>query len=135
MRVVIDTNLWVSFFIGKQVGTLKQRLQLPALKVLTCDVQRQELKRVLGSQKMQSFVGEDAQEMLLPVYDELTEPVTVTEHVKACRDPKDNFLLSLAVSAKADLIVTGDKDLLVLHPFRGINIISYTEFEHRLTGL
>lgn len=135
MQVVIDTNLWVSFFIGKRVGTLKQRLQSPALKVLTCDVQRQELKRVLGSQKMQSVLGEGAQEMLLPVYDGLTEPVTVSEQVNACRDPKDNFLLSLALSARADLIVTGDKDLLVLHPFRGIHIVSYTEFEHRLTDL
>lgn len=61
--------------------------------------------------------------------------VDACEHIAVCRDPKDDFLLSLAVSANADLLVTGDEDLLVLHPFRGIHIISYKEFEQRLAEL
>lgn len=45
-----------------------------------------------------------------------------------CRDPKDNKFLELAFAGKANCIVTGDKDLLVMHPFRGINIISPFDF-------
>ena len=45
-----------------------------------------------------------------------------------CRDPKDNKFLELAVSANASCIITGDKDLLVLHPFRGIFILNASDF-------
>lgn len=48
--------------------------------------------------------------------------------VRACRDPKDDKFLSLAVSGGADLILTGDKDLLDLHPFRGIAIVSPQQY-------
>ena len=55
----------------------------------------------------------------------LVEPET---EISDCRDPKDNHLLALAVDGKADVIVTGDRDLLVLHPFRGVHILSPAEF-------
>ena len=56
---------------------------------------------------------------------EFIEPkIEITE----CRDPKDNKFLELAVAGKADCIVTGDKDLLELHPFRNIRIITPKEF-------
>ena len=51
-----------------------------------------------------------------------------TEIITDCRDPKDNKFLELAVSADASCIITGDKDLLVLHPFRGIPILNATDF-------
>lgn len=50
--------------------------------------------------------------------------ITITE----CRDPKDNKFLELAVSANASCIISGDKDLLVLHPFRGIPILNAVDF-------
>jgi hypothetical protein len=57
--------------------------------------------------------------------EEFIEPkIEITE----CRDPKDNKFLELALAGNADCIVTGDKDLLVLNPFRGIKIISPSDF-------
>jgi len=50
------------------------------------------------------------------------------ERINACRDPKDNMFLELAVTAGASCIITGDQDLLVLHPFNGIPIISAADF-------
>jgi predicted nucleic acid-binding protein len=47
----------------------------------------------------------------------------VTEVIAQCRDPKDDYLLSLAVSGRADCLVTGDDDLLALNPFRGVAIL------------
>jgi len=55
-------------------------------------------------------------------------PVEIKVPVTACRDPKDDKFLELAVNAAASAIVTGDKDLLVLHPFQNIPIIPSAEF-------
>jgi predicted nucleic acid-binding protein len=59
------------------------------------------------------------------------ELVTVTERISACRDPTDDKFLELAVSGRADLIVTGDADLLVLNPFRDIPIVTPAAFVQR----
>jgi uncharacterized protein len=56
------------------------------------------------------------------------ELVTITEHVTVCRDPTDDKFLDLAINGRADLILTGDKDLLVLNPFRGITIVAPVTF-------
>jgi putative PIN family toxin of toxin-antitoxin system len=56
------------------------------------------------------------------------ELITIIERVEACRDPTDDKFLELALNGKADLIVSGDADLLVLNPFRGIPIISPATF-------
>jgi len=56
------------------------------------------------------------------------ELVQVTETINSCRDAKDNKFLELAVAGKASCIVSGDDDLLVLNPFRGIPIITPREF-------
>ena len=52
----------------------------------------------------------------------------ISETIIDCRDPKDNKFLELAVSGDASCIITGDKDLLALHPFRGIPILNANEF-------
>lgn len=52
----------------------------------------------------------------------------IRKRIRACRDPKDDKFLELAVSGNADVIVTGDKDLLALHPFRGIAILTPLDF-------
>jgi len=54
--------------------------------------------------------------------------VQVTERVTDCRDPKDNKFLELALSGKADFVITGDTDLLSMHPWRGIAILSPADF-------
>jgi predicted nucleic acid-binding protein len=56
--------------------------------------------------------------------------VTIVERVAACRDPTDDEFLELAVNGRADLVVTGDLDLLVLNPFRGTPIITAIAFCH-----
>jgi putative PIN family toxin of toxin-antitoxin system len=61
---------------------------------------------------------------LLDDFINLLEIVVPQIEVAICRDPDDDKFLSLAVSGNADLILTGDDDLLTLHPFRGLNILS-----------
>jgi putative PIN family toxin of toxin-antitoxin system len=57
--------------------------------------------------------------------------IEAVHSINVCRDPRDDKFLSLAVSGNADLIITGDKDLLVLHPFRGIDIIRPIDYLSR----
>ena len=56
-------------------------------------------------------------------YRHFSEPVVLTETITQCRDPKDDYLLSLAISGRADWLVTGDDDLLMLNPFRGVTVL------------
>jgi len=59
------------------------------------------------------------------------QPTVISRAITACRHPKNDKFLSLAVSGNADLILTGDKDLLLLHPFRGIDILNPTDYLSR----
>ena len=59
---------------------------------------------------------------------EAATPVAITTTIRECRDSKDNMMVELAVSGGADLILTGDQDLLALHPFRGIAILNPTQY-------
>jgi len=55
-------------------------------------------------------------------------PVPVFTTIRVCRDPRDDKFLELAVDGRADLILTGDSDLLTLHPFRGIAILTPAQY-------
>ena len=63
------------------------------------------------------------------------ESVIILESIVACRDPTDDKFLERAVNGRADMIVTGDHDLLVLHPFRGIPIIDPAAFVQGVAGV
>ncbi|MDQ2924530.1 MAG: putative toxin-antitoxin system toxin component, PIN family [Acidobacteriota bacterium] len=65
---------------------------------------------------------------------ELAESITVTDRIQACRHPPDDKFLSLAVSGNADFILTGDDDLLALHPFQGIDILKPADYLARYAG-
>lgn len=64
----------------------------------------------------------------MEVFRTASQVVEPQEQIQACRDPKDDIYLETAVSAQADCIVSGDPDLLALHPFRGIFILTPRDF-------
>jgi hypothetical protein len=132
MRVVLDTNIWISFFIGKAIRKLKRHLIESDVVVLTSDEQIGELLDVLKRPKFRRHLSsEDIEAMFLLIF-ERTERVEPKTPIVDCRDPKDNFILEIAVEGRADTIVTGDKDLLVMDPYRGIRILSASLFEKLL---
>lgn len=59
------------------------------------------------------------------------EPVVTTSRIETCRDPKDDKFLELCVDGRADALVTGDADLLVLSPFQGIKVVGPSAFLER----
>ena len=83
-----------------------------------------ELGEVLGRSRFDRYLSEEARQEFLSVLVRRSELVEVTESLSVCRDPKDDKFLELAISGRATIIVSGDEDLLALHPFRGVDIVS-----------
>lgn len=82
--------------------------------------------------KFKKYFSETNLEKLLNLFDVYGEIVQVSSTVDVCRDEKDNFLLALAKDSKADYLVTGDTDLLIIKKFEHTEIVTYAEFEIRL---
>jgi putative PIN family toxin of toxin-antitoxin system len=136
MRAVIDAGVFVSALIRKQ-GTTGD--VLGALRdgrftaIYTTDIVV-EVIDVLGRAKfrMKYHIEPDDITALVNLIRLRGELVTPTQKVTACRDPKDDKFLEAALVAKADCVVSGDADLLVLNPFEGISILRPAEFLARL---
>ncbi len=84
----------------------------------------EELVTVLHRPKIARYFDGDALVDYLAMLARISEFVTPTQRIDACRDPKDNQFLEVAVAARAKILVTGDRDLLVLNPFQEIEIVS-----------
>lgn len=122
-RCVFDVNVIVSalLFPDSKPG----RAFFPMLhngSALISDTLMAELRNVLFRAKFDRYVStEDRAKLLNQLIDE-APLVPITVSIQACRDPKDNHILELAVSGGATCIITGDSDLLALDPFQGIPI-------------
>ena len=128
-RLVFDTNVVVSavLFLAS-VPARALELGQAAGRLLVSDETAEELRRVLMRTKFDRYVpsGERARFLGRVLDDAIL--VEITETIDDCRDPKDNKFLELAVSGDATHLVTGDDDLLVLHPFRGVAIMTPQAF-------
>ena len=129
MRYVFDTNVIVSALLfenGKPAQALRYALVngdvLLSLELL------EELNEVLGRERFNRYVTSEEREEFLEALVERAVLVEIIEKVQECRDPKDDKILELAVNGEANYIISGDKDLLILHPFRGVLIIAADEF-------
>ena len=87
-----------------------------------------EVKGKLLHTKFDAYAPREKRLRLLVALLFAAERVTVHTVVTECRDPKDNKFLELAVDGKAKYIITGDTDLLILNPFRGIKILTPRDF-------
>lgn len=83
-----------------------------------------ELTGRLLDSKFDRFVSRAARETVLRSLYGIVEIVPVVQMITACRDPRDDMFLEAAVNGRADVVITGDKDLLALHPFAGIAILT-----------
>jgi len=130
VRVVIDTNIWIRFLIGKTLSGLSEAIISGQVIMLFSNDLFSELIEVLNRPKFKKYFSASAIEELIALLYEKVELIEIINHFNDCRDPKDNFLLDLAVSGHANYLVTGDADLLILNPFQGVEIISYQAFQN-----
>ncbi len=127
-RVVIDTNIWISFLIGKTLAGLSEAIISDKIKILFSEELNLELVEVLRRPKFEKYFSREDVAELISLIHLRADQVKITQYFTDCRDPKDNFLLDLCVSGEADYLVTGDDDLLSLNPFHGVEIVSYRLF-------
>ncbi|QYX31601.1 putative toxin-antitoxin system toxin component, PIN family [Sphaerospermopsis torques-reginae] len=128
-RFVLDNNILVSALLIKNSPPFQiiKLIESQGL-ILYSEATLLELNRVLSRKKFERyFTLEEKQEFILKLI-EMSELVEIKELITICRDPKDDKFLELAISGKADFIITGDQDLLILNPFRDIEIITANEF-------
>lgn len=128
-RFVFDTNAIISAVLLKQ--SVSRRAFDKALdegEILVSVETIDELNRVLGRVDFARYVTEGERLEFLALLVREARLVEVTVHIGECRDPRDDKFLELAVSGGAECIVSGDRDLLVLHPFRGVPIVTPRDF-------
>jgi uncharacterized protein len=131
-RVVIDTNVWISRLLaaestpGQAVREARERGPL-----LVSESTMNELAEVLAREQLDRYISLEQRKQFLRQLAHIVEFVPIINVVRECRDPKDDKFLEVALNGKADLILTGDADLLGLHPWRGIAIMTPAEYLKR----
>jgi len=124
-RVILDTNLLISRALTPSSITASAvRMIIDHCHLLVSQATMDEFATVLNRVQSKGFVKQNEALALIHAYKELVEWVPIIERVTECRDPKDDKFLELAVNGKAGYIITGDQDLLVLHPFRDTKILN-----------
>jgi uncharacterized protein len=133
-RVVIDTNVLISsLLLGTSTpAQAVDKAVTNAQLVSTMETLRELIEKV-HSPKFNRYVRRQRWDALLERVASLVEIVDVLQSIRASRDPNDDKFLKAAVNGRADVIVTGDKDLLDLNPFRGIAIVTPAAYLARET--
>lgn len=128
LRVIIDTNLWISFIISNKLTNLDLFLTNHQIKLLFSRELALEIIETSSKDKLKKYLNKKIVKDMFVVFDPFMEFVEVTSSLQICRDPKDDFLLNLAKDGNADYLLTGDKDLLSLTHIEQTKIITISEF-------
>jgi uncharacterized protein len=128
MRIVVDTNVAISAIIKRNsVPNMVFQLAWHHHTLLKSSETEEELRRILQREKLAKLITPSTSAWIDAVLS-TSETVAISQNVAACRDQTDDKFLELAVNGRADLILTGDADLLVLGAFRDIPIIAPVTF-------
>lgn len=136
MNVILDTNIWISFLFGKQLQSVSSLFNNADVKVFVSQELVSELHSVISRPKIRRYISDEAINAMWDLIRVRCYPVE--NYAAVCspvRDAKDVYLLSMAEAIPAHIIVTGDKDLLVLKQHRDTAIMSYQQFLLLLSGL
>ena len=122
-RIVVDTNALISrLLLPRSVPGKAVRKASDTGQLLVSDATLAELADVLARPKFAPYVSVEDRQQFIRLLGRVAEIVPITHTIRACRDPKDDKFLELAVNGGASVIITGDSDLLALNPFRKIAI-------------
>ncbi len=130
-KIIIDTNLWISFLIGKSFTNLKSLIVEKQIEIIVSEQLLTEIRTVTQRPKLTKYFPQQKVEDFLEFLISIAIKIEMTSNVTLCRDPKDNFLLALAKDSKADYLLTGDSDLLILNRFENTEILKYIDFIHQ----
>ena len=138
MRVVIDVNVWVSVFLwGGVPGQILKLVQQGTIASYISDELLLELKTTLDRPKFQTQLQKRNQipDHLCAIAQQISNRVELSEiSIPQLRDQNDVKILATAIVAEAQVLITGDLDLLVLNPFGSVEIISPIDFQTNYCG-
>jgi putative PIN family toxin of toxin-antitoxin system len=124
-RIVADTNVLISrLLLPSSIPGQAVRKAVDTGILLVSEATMNELADVLARSKFDRYITLEDRQQFLRLLGRLAEFVPIVYPVRECRDPKDDKFLEVALNGRADLILTGDADLLALHPWQGIAILS-----------
>jgi uncharacterized protein len=126
--VIIDTNLWISFLLTKDFSKLDAMFADDQLTLVFSEELMEEFLEVTQRVKFKKYFSRTDVDFLLRKLADKAIFVQTISVIEKCKDPKDNFLLALAIDANATHLLTGDKDLLVLRKIGKTKIITISEY-------
>jgi putative PIN family toxin of toxin-antitoxin system len=131
-RIVVDTNVYVSRLLreGSMAGQAVARAWTEATTLVSIAT-LEELRAVLMREKFARYFRRAQIDPYVTQVWNLGLQIVDAPPIRACRDPKDDKFLEVAVHGQADAIVTGDQDMLDLNPFRGIAILAPRQYVER----
>ncbi|HKK62842.1 MAG TPA: putative toxin-antitoxin system toxin component, PIN family [Bacteroidales bacterium] len=129
IRIVIDTNLFISFLIGKRIKGLKKSLVQSTVQLIFSEQNIEELKIVTRRPKFEKYFDKNDVDDLIDLIYAIGIIEKIIDEPEICRDPKDNFLLALSDKGKADYLTTGDSDLLTIGEYKKTKIITIDQLE------
>lgn len=131
-KVVFDTSslLAVCIYPDREPARIF-RLALLHLELVATPQTLAELAQVIGRPKFDTWRPHQVRMVWLQHYAANVVEYQPVSQVTDCRDPKDNKFLDAALTASAEVIVCSDKDLLVLHPYRNIDVLNLQDFRQK----
>lgn len=133
MRIILDTNVWISFLIGHQLQTIRSIVTDMRFEVFVCPQLTNEIVDVAGRNKIRRYIQDGDVVDLMRIIRAFCHEVDITDEAEsAIRDRKDLYLLSLAETIDAVYIVSGDADLTVLQQHNNTRIITLSEFKNQI---
>jgi putative PIN family toxin of toxin-antitoxin system len=135
VRYVFDTNTLISALLFEHSTPGRALLQALRLgEILLSQATLEELAEVLQREKFDRYVTTAQREEFLEALVERANFIEATEEVRVCRDTRDDKFLELAISGEASYIISGDNDLLSLHPFGDVAVVTPAEFLAAVEG-
>ncbi len=127
-RIIIDTNLWISFLLSKDYSKLDKLFSNNDLVLLFSPELLEEFVEVARRPKFKKYFAVADLNSLLSEIHLKAEFLEVTSEINLCRDPKDDFLLSLSQDGNATHLITGDNDLLEIKVFGKTLILTIADY-------
>jgi putative PIN family toxin of toxin-antitoxin system len=135
LRVVVDPNVLVSVLIGKRLIALRVLFYHADFQVMLDEPLIKEFDEMAKRTKFRKYFPTDMVDFVIDRLREGGDVVATPRTIeKICRDPDDDYLLALCKSAKADVLLTGDDDLLVLKKHGRTRIMNARAFVKEFLG-
>jgi putative PIN family toxin of toxin-antitoxin system len=128
IRIILDTNLWISFLLKNDLSKIDFLFVEHKCVLIFSEELYSEFIDVAKRPKFKKYFSKETLIRLTHIISEYSEFIETKTFTNDCRDLKDNFLLALSIDGKADFLLTGDKNLLELDPYKKTKIKTISEF-------